>query len=227
MTVREFLAHRTPGKSRVFAIDTDEPQSLDAVTSLGADDLHRTDSLLDGLNVYLITRDETDLASRLADFPEAVRIGVRDFLARRCAPPPPLGAFGQFGPVERVRLMYLDGDDLEEFVRAAFLVDLGIRLSNEADARGRIDWELELLTEEAVVAPGAEARTWVLPGSAPLSFTWISKFAKGDAVTNAVEAALEASAEGSWVRLHTFEHDGTSEIRVDVFDVPPPVVDQD
>lgn len=226
MTIREFLAHTTPGKSRVFAIDTDETQSLEAVTSLGADDLHRTDSLLDGLNVYLITRDETGLADLLAGFPDAVRVGVRDFLTRRCPSPPP-GAFGEFGPVERVRLMYLDGTDLEEFVRAAYLVGLGIRLGNETDARGRIDWELELLTEEAVVAPGAEARTWALPGSTPLSFTWISRFAKGDVVTNAVEVALEAGAQGSWVRLHTFDNDGTSEIRVDVFDVPPPVVEQD
>lgn len=224
MTIREFLAHTTPGKSRVFAIDTDEPQSLEAVTSLGADDLHHTDSLLDGLNVYLITRDENDLTDRLADFPEAVRIGVQDFVKRRCTAPP-LGAFGEFGPIERVRLIYLDGDDLEDFVQAAYLVDLGVRLTNEADARGRIDWELELLTEEAVVAPGAEARTWALPGSAPLLFTWISKYAKGNAVTNAVEVAREASADGHWVRLHTFGHDSGSEIRVDVLDVPPPVIE--
>lgn len=226
MTIREFLAHTTPGKSRVFAIDTDEPQALEAVTSLGADDLHRTDSLLDGLNVYLITRDETDLLERLADFPDAVRIGVRDFLTLRCPAPPPPGAFGEFGPVERVRLMYLDGDDIEEFVRAAYLLGLGVRLGNEADSRGRVGWELELLTEEPVVAPGTEARAWALPDSAPLSFTWISKFAKGDVVTNAVEVALEASAQGSWVRLHTFDHDGSSEVRVDVFDVPPPAVEQ-
>lgn len=224
MTVREFLAHKTPGKSRVFAIDTDEPQFLEAVTTLGADDLHRTDSLLDGLNVHLLTRDENDLDELLAAFPDAVRIGVRDFLTRRCPAPPP-GVFGEFGPVERVRLMYLDGDDVEEYVQAAYLVDLGIRVTNEADARGRVDWELELLTEEATVAPGAEPRTWALP-DAPLLFTWISKYAKGNAVTNAVEVALEASADGHWVRLHTFEHNGAGELRVDVFDVPPPVIEE-
>jgi hypothetical protein len=224
MTVREFLAHKTPGKSRVFAIDTDEPQVLEAVTTLGADDLHRTDSLLDGLNVHLLTRDENDLNELLAGFPDAVRIGVRDFIDRRCPEPPP-GVFGEFGPVERVRLMYLDGEDMEEFVQAAYLVDLGIRLTNEADARGRVDWELELLTEEATVPPGAEPRTWALP-DAPLLFTWISKYAKGDAVTNAVEVALEASADGHWVRLHSFEHNGASELRVDVFDVPPPVIEE-
>lgn len=226
MTIREFLAHATPGKSRVFAIDTDEPQSLEAVTSLGAADAHRTDDLLDRLNVYLVTRDDTALEELLGDLPEAVRIAVRDFLARRCPAPPP-GAFGEFGPVERVRLMYLDGNDLEEFVQAAYLVGLGVRLTNEADSRGRVGWELELLTEEPVVAPGAEARTWALPDATPLSFTWISKYAKGHVVTNAVEVALEAGAEGSWVRLHTFDHNGASEIRVDVFDVPPPVTEQD
>jgi hypothetical protein len=224
MTVREFLAHKTPGKSRVFAIDTDEPQFLEAVTTLGADDLHRTDRLLDGLNVHLLTRDEHDLTALLADFPDAVRIGVHDFLTRRCPAPPP-GVFGEFGPVERVRLMYLDGDDLEAYVQAAYLVDLGVRLTNEADARGRVDWELELLTEEAAVPPGAEPRTWPLP-EAPLLFTWISKYAKGNAVTNAVDVALEASADGHWVRLHTFEHNGAGELRVDVFDVPPPVIDE-
>lgn len=224
MTVREFLAHTTPGKSRVFAIDTDEPQFLEAVTTLGADDLHRTDSLLDGLNVHLLTRDENDLAELLAAFPDAVRIGVLDFLTRRCPAPPP-GVFGEFGPVERVRLMYLRGDDLDEFVQAAYLVGLGIRLTNQTGERGQVDWELELLTEEATVPPGAEARTWALPDT-PLSFTWISKYAKGNAVTNAVEVALEASADGSWVRLHTFENNGTSELRVDVFDVPPPVIDE-
>lgn len=163
-----------------------------AESTHGADDLHRTDRLLDGLNVYLITRDETHLADLLAGFPDAVRIGVHDFLTRRCPVPPPLG----------------------------------IRPSNEADAHGRVDWELELLTDEAIVAPGAEARTWTLPGSAPLLFTWISKYSKGNAVTNAVAVALEASADGRWVRLHTVEHDSASEIRVDVFDVPPPMVEQ-
>jgi hypothetical protein len=39
--------------------------------------------------------------------------------------------------------------------------------------------------------------------------------------------AREAGAEGGWVRLHAFEHNGTNEIRVDVFGVPPPVTEQD
>lgn len=60
--------------------------------------------------------------------------------------------------------MYLDGDDMEEYVQG----------------------ELELLTDEATVAPGAEPRTWALP-DAPLLLTWISKYAKGNAVTNAVD----------------------------------------
>jgi hypothetical protein len=225
MTIREFLAHSTPGKSRVFAIDSDRPQFLEAVTSLGADDLHRTDELLDGLNFFLITRDEDALGKLLTEFPEAVRVGVRDFLAHRC-PPPPLGSFGEYGPIEQVRLIYLGGgEDLEEFVQAAYLVGLGIRLSNEVD-KGGVGWRLELLNEEAFVPAGAEPRTWALPASTPLLSTWISKFAKGDAVTEAVELAVEASADGHWVRLHTFEHDGRSELRVDVFDVPPPVMEE-
>ncbi len=224
MTVREFLAHKTPGRSRVFAIDSDQPQFLEAVTSLGADDLHRTDDLLDGLNFFLITRDEEDLGKLLADFPEAVRIGVRDFVANRCPAPPP-GAFGELGPIEQVQVFYVDGVDVERFVQAAFLVGLGVRLSNEAGG-DETGWHFELLSGEAFVQLGEDPRTWELPEGTPLLSTWSSRFAKGDPVSAAVELALEASADGHWVRLHTFEIDGVSEVRVDVFDVPPPVMEE-
>lgn len=225
MTVREFLAHKTPGKSRVFAIDSDQPQFLEAVTSLGADDVHRTDDLLDGLNFFLITRDEDDLGKLLTELPEAVRVGVQDFVAARCPTPPP-GAFGELGPIEQVQDFYVDGDDVEKFVRAAFLVGLGVRLTNEVDA-GEIGWHFELLSGEAFVPPGLDPRTWELPEGTPLLSTWSSRFAKGDPVSAAAELALDAGAGGHWVRLHTFEVDGVSELRVDVFDVPPPVTEQD
>lgn len=221
MTIREFLAHKTPGKSRVFAIDGDRPQFLEAVTSLGADDLHRTDDLLDGLNFFLITRDDNDLAKLLGDFPDAVRLGVLEFVAARCPAPPP-GAFGELGPIEQVQVFYVDEEDVEKFVQAAFLVGLGVRLSNETDA-GEIGWHFELLSGEAFVPLGTDPRTWELPAGTPLLSTWSSRFAKGDPVSAAVEVALAASADDHWVRLHTFEIDGTSEIRVDVFDVPIPV----
>ncbi len=223
MTIREFLAHTTPGKSRVFAIDSDRPQFLEAVTSLGADDLHRTDELLDGLNFFLITRDDSDLEKLLADFPDAVRFGIRDFVAQRCQAPPP-GAFSELGPVESVQVLYVD-EDVEQFVQAAFLLGVGVRMSNETDG-DETGWQLELLSDEPFVQPGTDPRAWELPEGTPLLSTWSSRFTKDDPVSAAVEVALEASADGHWVRLHTFTLDGVSELRVDVFDVPPPVMEE-
>lgn len=228
MTIREFLAHTSPGKSRVFAIDGDRPQFLEAVTSLSADDLHRTGDLLDTLNTYLVSRDDAVLADALSELPGAVRIAVLDFMKEHC-PPPPLGYFGDFGPIDQLRLDYFEDEDvLKEYVEAAYLIGLGVRVSNQAGVRGRVSWQVELLSDEVFVPAGGDPRTWALP-PAPLLSTWTSRLAKGDPVASAFEVALTASADGHRVRLHTFTYGkadniydagSTSEVRVDVFAAP-------
>lgn len=230
MTIREFLAYTSPGRSRVFAIDDDRPQFLEAVTSLGADSVGHTEQLLDGLNVFLVNRDEADLDEVLDELPGAVQAAVRDFLNARCPTPPP-GTFGENGFISEVRLSYFsDKDELKEHLEAAWLIGLGVRMSNEIGLRGRVSWRLQLLEDEVLVPAGADPRTWALPTGVPLLSTWTSKLAKGNPLDRAFEQATEASAAGHWVRLHTFDQgDGPdtyeasrSLVRVDVFDCPIP-----
>ena len=40
------------------------------------------------------------------------------------------------------------------------------------------------------------------------------------------EPGFAIDTTNHWVRLHTFEHNGSSELRVDVFDGPPPVMEE-
>lgn len=82
--IRKFIAHTSPGKSRIFALTSGTPDYLEAVTSLGADDLHLTDKLVIELNDFLARRDESDLGSVLEAVPNPVRMAVNQFLKDRC-----------------------------------------------------------------------------------------------------------------------------------------------
>lgn len=228
--VYQFLAHRSPSKSRVFALVRSGEDRLEAVTTLGAADADATDALVSALNSYLAERDEKPLQAVLDRMPDAVRIAVRNFVGERCTFE--LGAFTGYGPVDDIRLCYFSQAD-EEFIQyldAAYVIGLGIRASNEVESAGTVSWEVQLLSDEVFVPAGAEPRTWTLP-QAPLLRTWTSEEAVRDPVVSAVAVARKASDDGHWVRLHTLaKGDGevemdstsTSTFVVDVLDAPIP-----
>lgn len=229
--IRSFIAHTSPGKSRIFALADGTPERLKAVTSLGADDLHLADELVTELNDYLAARDEAKLESVLEQLPNPVRIAARQFLADQCAPQ--LGAFNIYGPLEVVREAYFGpvGDELEAYVSGAFTIGLGIRLTNERRASGRVGWAIQLRSDEAMLPAGAETRAWALPEGVNLVRTWIGEEAEPNVVREALAVADTAAENGQWARAHTvfqsddenLEGSGGSMFVVDVFDAPIPL----
>ncbi|WP_326834884.1 hypothetical protein VSH64_08140 [Amycolatopsis rhabdoformis] len=234
MLVTEFVAHRSSGKSRVFALVRGSVDSLEVVTSVGVDDVDMTEDLVRELNFFLIERDEASLNALLARFPQAVQMAVRAFLLERCQVT--VGSTSVFGTVEPVKLMSVYGRELKEFVGAAYLLGLGVNVSNEVDERGQTSWVFELASAEPFVRASEGRRAWLLPDGVPLLSTWTSRDSTGeDVIDHAVGFAENAASRGHWVHLHTFEQgDGesidsgsTSELVVDVFDVPVPPSEED
>ena len=90
---------------------------------------------------------------------------------------PVLGAFTGFGPVDVVReAVYFRGidDELEEHLEGAYMIGLGVRISNERSTDGDVWWVLQLLSDEVSVPASAEPRTWELPTEVKLLQTWTS-----------------------------------------------------
>ncbi|MCX5340322.1 hypothetical protein [Streptomyces atratus] len=234
--VYSFIAHTSPGRSRVFALRKDSGDRLEAVTTLGASDLHLTEEFVGGLNTFLADRDDAVLQAVLDRVPGPVAMAARQYLKENCASSE-LGALSGYGPVEVVReAVYFSriDDELEEYLEGAYMIGLGIRMSNERSSDGDIGWVLQLRSDEVSVPASSEPRTWALPAEAQLLRTWTSEqpLAGLGPVRGALEVAEAASAEGRWVRVHTllhsdldvdFEGSGTSEFVVDVFDasIPP------
>ncbi|MGW6739308.1 hypothetical protein ACWGDX_00955 [Streptomyces sp. NPDC055025] len=218
----------------MFALVRGSRDELEAVTTLGGDDLHLTGEVVDALNCFLADRDETALDVALARLPKPVRMAAHHYLRTKCTPM--LGAFTEVGPVEVVRTaVYFSeiDDELEEYLESAYTIGLGIRMSNERGSDGRVDWVVQVLSDEVFVAASAEPRTWALPDGAKLLHTWTSRqLASGvGPVRSALNEALNASGQGRWVRVHTLLHSysdvdlvgsGASEFTVDVFDASVP-----
>jgi hypothetical protein len=232
-TVREFLVHKSPSKCRVYALRRGGIDTLELVTTLGGGHLQHTDELLAELNDFLLTRNDERLTAVCGRLPDAVQIAVRTFVDTQCAAE--LGEFSPWAPIDPVREMYFDDQtpDFEDMLSAAYLVGLGIRVSNNLDEDGEIEWTVELFDSNAVVAADAEPRTWALPTGVRLDHTWTSQQMAGDPVVNAVAEARRASAAGHWVRLHSIEHDdpdnpgtSTDELVVDIFDAPIPASEE-
>lgn len=233
--IHSFIAHTSPGRSRVFALVKGSRDELEAVTTLGAGDLHLTGELVDALNCFLADRDEKLLGVVLDRVPKPVSMAAQQYLKDKCAPV--LGAFTGFGWIDVVRsaVYFSEIDDgLEEYLDGAYMIGLGIRMSNERDSEGDVDWVVQLLSDEVSVPASAEPRTWALPAEVKIRQTWTSKRLTGGLgpVRSALNVAEEASAEGRWVRIHTllhsdrdvdFEGSGSSEFVVDVFDGPIPL----
>ncbi|MFC9943995.1 hypothetical protein [Streptomyces pratensis] len=207
---------------------------LEAVTTLGASDLHLTTELVGVLNSFLYDRDDRALSEVLDRVPRAVRMAVQQYLNDKYAPM--MGAFTECGPVEVVREAVYFGridEELEEYLEGAYTIGLGIRMSNERQRDGGARWVIRLLNDEVSVPASAEPRTWAVPEGAKLARTWTSVQRAGGAgsVRGALRVAADATDQGRWVRLHTllhsrydidFEGSGTSEFIVDVFDSPIP-----
>lgn len=234
--IHSFIAHTSPGRSRVFALVKDPHDQLEAVTTLGAGDLHLTGELVDALNFFLADRDEVALQEVLEKVPGPVRMAAQQYLTNECAPV--LGAFNGYGPISVVReAVYFSGGDgdLEEYLEGAYMIGLGVRISNERHSDGGVRWVLRLLSDEVSVFTSAEPRTWEFPAEAKLLRTWTSaqlSQGRGPPVSSALNVAEAASDKGHWVRIHTllhsdrdvdFEGSGTSEFVVDVFDAPIPL----
>ncbi|WP_228924557.1 MULTISPECIES: hypothetical protein [Streptomyces] len=212
---------------------------LEAVTTLGACDLHMTGELVGALNSFLYDRDDNALGKVLDRVPKAVCMAAQQYLKDKCAPV--MGAFTECGPVEVVREAVFFGgidEELEEYVEGAYTIGLGIRMSNERHRDGGVRWVIRLLNDEVSVPASAEPRTWAVPAGAKLAQTWTSKQKTGGAgpVRGALQVAAEATDQGRWVRIHTllhsrydvdFEGSGTSEFVVDVFDAPIPLERRD
>ncbi|MFE9459501.1 hypothetical protein [Streptomyces californicus] len=219
----------------MFALVRRPGGELEAVTTLGAGDLHLTGELVSALNSFLYDRDDSALGKVLDRLPKPVRMATQQFLKDKCAPV--MGAFTECGPVEVVREAVFFGridEELEEYLESAYMIGLGIRMSNERQRDGGVGWVIHLLSDEVSVPASAEPRTWAVPAGANLARTWTSKQQVGGAgpVRGALQVAEEATTQGRWVRIHTllhsrydvdFEGSGTSEFVVDVFDAPIPL----
>ncbi|MFF9580308.1 hypothetical protein ACF1BA_34365 [Streptomyces rubiginosohelvolus] len=205
------------------------------MTTLGAGDLHLTAEMVSALNCFLYDRDDSALGEVLDRVPKAVRMAVQQYLKDKCAPV--MGAFTECGPVEVVREAVFFGqidEELEEYLEGAYMIGLGIRMSNERQRDGGVGWVIRLLNDEVSVPAGAELRTWAIPEGAKLERTWTSKQQDSSAgpVRGALQVAADATDQDRWVRIHTllhsrydvdFEGSGTSESVVDVFDAPIPL----
>ncbi|MFJ3616193.1 hypothetical protein [Streptomyces hydrogenans] len=205
------------------------------MTTLGAADLHLTGQLVGALNSFLYDRDDSALGKVLDRVPKPVRMAAQQYLRIRCEPV--MGAFTEYGAVEAVReAVYFSQIDaeLEEYLQGAYMIGLGIRMSNERLRDGGVGWAVQLLSDEVSVRASAEPRTWALPEGVKLVRTWTSKQRTGDVgpVRGALQVAADATDQGRWVRIHTllhsrydvdFEGSGTSEFVVDVFDSPVPL----
>lgn len=233
--IRKFVAHTSPGKSRIFALADGSPDYLEAVTSLGADDLHLTDKLVLELNDFLATRDEAELAAVLDALPNPVRMAINQFLKDRCAPAP--GAFNLYGPLDVVREAYFGSvdDELEQYVSGAYMIGLGIRMTNERGEDGDVGWAIQLRSDEVMLPASAEKRAWALPEGVKLQRTWTDAEATRNVVREALTVADTAADKGQWVRVHTLfqsssedlEGAGGSSFVVDVFDAPIPLDEDD
>ena len=233
--VDQFIAHPSPGRSRIFALIRDPADHVDAVTTLGTNNLHLTDDLVNHLNDFLLDGDEASLKEVLDRLPGPVRMAVNQFLRNR--PAPELGAFTGIGPVDIVRAAVCfsrPDDELEDYLTSAYTIGLGIRVTNQRDGDGNVDWMVQLLSDEVSIPASAELRSWAVPDGVKVLSTWTSKNAVGGPVRGALEVASAASAEGHWVRMHSllhsdqdvdFEGSGTSEFVVDSFDAPIPMED--
>lgn len=233
--IHSFIAHTSPGRSRVFALVKDPYAQLEAVTTLGASDLHLTGELVDALNCFLADRDDAALAVVLNRVPSPVRMAAQQYLKNKCAPV--LGAFSGYGPIDIVReAVYFGGidDELEEYLDGAYMIGLGIRMSNVRHRDGYVWWGLQLLSDEVSVPASAEPRTWELPAELALLQTWTSiEGSEGfGPVRGALNVAEAASEQGNLVRIHSllrsdrdvdFEGSGASELVVDIFDAPIPL----
>ena len=230
MPVRKFVAYRSAGKSKIFALTQGPVEALEAVTSLGSDDARMTDDLVRELNFFLIERDEKSLDAVLSRFPNAVQMAVRAFLSEWCQPQ--LGMMSIFGAVEPLRSIHVDNDhEFREFVDAAYLLGLGVEAWNEISSDGDAWWAVQFSTAEPFVRASEGGRAWLPPENARLASTWTSRdHKKGNIIDHAVQIAQAATSRGKWAYLHTFEKsddertDGhtVSEIVVDVFDASIP-----
>jgi hypothetical protein len=233
--IHSFIAHTSPGRSRVFALVRRPGDDLEAVVTLGSSDLHLTGDLVGALNSFLYDRDESALEKVLDRVPKAVRMAAQQYLRDKC--PPVMGAFTEYGPVEVVRdAVYFGGidDDIAEYLEGAYTIGLGIRMWNERKHHGGVGWVIQLLSDEVSVPANAELRTWSVPAGVKLLRTWTSKQQLGSVgpVRGALQVAEEATTQGRWVRIHTllhsryavdFQGSGASEFVVDVLDVPIPL----
>ncbi|MFI6581819.1 hypothetical protein [Embleya sp. NPDC050493] len=233
--VYSFIAHTSPSRSRVFALIKDPHDRLEAVTTLGAGDLHLTEDLVGALNSYLADRDDTALQAMLDRVPRPVCMAAQKYLKDNC--PLEVGAFTEYGPIDIVRTaVYFSrlDDEIEDYLEGAYMIGLGIRMSNERNNDGEIGWVIQLRNDEVSVPASAEPRTWALPEEVKLLETWTSQQPLADLgpVRGALGVADAESAKGHWVRVHTllhsnrdvdFEGSGTSEFVVDVFDAPIPL----
>lgn len=218
---KHFAVHSTPSKHRIFAVDPASRLRLEVVTTLDASDAGYVDELLDALNEWVNLQDEEPLSEVLESLPQAVRLGVRDYMQRRPRPTP--GTFHEgYGPMARLRLMSTsDLDDLADLVDAAYLVGLGLRVTTERDARGEVSWEIAMYTAEPSFDTVDELRAWTKSSSRyPLSSTWVGD---EDPVEQGLQVATEAAERDRHVCLHSCElATGQSVIAVDVFDVSIP-----
>lgn len=232
--VYQFIAHKTPGKGRIFALVKSPEERLEAVTTLAAGDVHLVDDLVDGLNTFLYERKEGELNAILAEAPDAVSMAVRRFIRDHCSHD--LGEFSEYGPIDTITQFVFTGLDaeFEEVFDAATTIGLGTRLENYLAKDGVPHWWLTLRSDQAYVPIGNELRTWTLPEAVRVASTWTSVGAQGSQ-TDALHLAVKASDEGRRVRVHSLwrvthgtpaRGGATTEFVVDVFDAPIPVRDE-
>ena len=126
-------------------------------------------------------------------------------------------------------------NELEEYVSGAYMIGMGIRLTNERSEDGEVSWAIQLRSDEVMLPASAETRAWAVPDGVKVLRTWTSADADHNVVREALEVADVAGAHGHWVRVHTviqsddedLEGSGGSTFVVDVFDAPIPPDEDD
>ncbi|WP_157183297.1 hypothetical protein [Sciscionella marina] len=227
-TIERFLVHKTPSKHRFFALIDG---TLEAVTTLGEQDFGLTEELHQAMNEVLSSGNDASLAAVTNKLPNAVSVGVRQYLPEGYLPE--LGHFGGRGAaISTIQRLYFNDsevsrDEIFEMLEATYTLTLGVRAENQRLSNGKREWFLCLM-HDSPISSSEDPRTWSLPSDVPVEQTWTSCLHTGNGLDEAWSIALDGNERDRWVRIHLSEHlesddSGTWEWIVDVFDAIPPL----
>ncbi|MEV6058442.1 hypothetical protein AB0L62_00425 [Nocardia asteroides] len=195
MMIKQFVAHRTPTKAHIFAIDRRDDfwaraDGLELVTTVGRDQLSMVDGLITDLNMYLSDPDRKDpagvgmheLPETLSRLPSAVAESIDRFIRRRCDESQ-FGEYGDQGPIHTVDWYPPSLDALPtgwNSLDQLFSVitghgDVSVRWQVVEGCSGQLEWEPEARTERPHVRYDDPCPAgWVRPHGMAPTLVWTS-----------------------------------------------------